>query len=193
MISKKINMDIQELKYIKKCQEGELESFAYIYDKYINKIYKYIYYRMPDKYISEDLTSQTFIKALKSISLYNKDKGSFSSWLYKIAKNNLADYYRTYKNNLDINDLWYLEDDTNIEVAADKDFKLDKVKKYLIKLNKEQKEIVILRVWDELSYSEISEIVQKSEASCKMMFSRSLEKLKQEMPIGLYLLLVLNI
>ncbi len=193
MISKKINMDIQELKYIKKCQEGELESFAYIYDKYINKIYKYIYYRMPDKYISEDLTSQTFIKALKSISLYNKDKGSFSSWLYKIAKNNLADYYRTYKNNLDINDLWYLEDDTNIEVAADKDFKLDKVKKYLNKLNKEQKEIVILRVWDELSYSEISEIVQKSEASCKMMFSRSLEKLKQEMPIGLYLLLVLNI
>jgi len=186
-------MDIQELKYIKKCQEGELESFAYIYDKYINKIYKYIYYRMPDKYISEDLTSQTFIKALKSISLYNKDKGSFSSWLYKIAKNNLADYYRTYKNNLDINDLWYLEDDTNIEVAADKDFKLDKVKKYLNKLNKEQKEIVILRVWDELSYSEISEIVQKSEASCKMMFSRSLEKLKQEMPIGLYLLLVLNI
>lgn len=70
---------------------------------------------------------------------------------------------------------------------------LDKVKECLTHLKKEQREVVILRVWDELAYSEIAEILEKSEDNCKMIFSRSLEKLKQELPLSIYLLLLLNI
>lgn len=186
-------MDKQESQLIKKCQNGSLESFGPLYDKYIKKIYKYLYYRVPDKDVAEDISSQSFIKALKAINTYNEDKGTFSAWLYRIAKNNLVDYYRSNKNDLNVDELWYLEDDTDIESFADKKIKLDKVKDCLKHLKKEQREIIILRVWDELSYSEIAEIVEKSEASCKMIFSRSLEKLKHELPLSLYLLLLLNL
>ncbi|MFP4514662.1 MAG: RNA polymerase sigma factor [Parcubacteria group bacterium] len=185
-------MQKQESQLIKECQNGNLESFGPLYDKYIKKIYNYLYYRAPEKSVAEDICSQTFIKALKAINSYNKDKGSFSAWLYKIAKNNLVDYYRSNKNDLNVDDIWYLEDDTDIEGATDKSIKLGKVKDCLKDLKKEQREVIILRVWDELSYSEIAEILDKSEASCKMIFSRSLEKLKQELPLSLYLLLLLN-
>ncbi|HKK54148.1 MAG TPA: RNA polymerase sigma factor [Patescibacteria group bacterium] len=185
-------MDKNESQLIKKCQNGSLESFGPLYDKYIKKIYNYLYYRVPDKAVAEDVCSQTFIKALKAINSYSENKGTFSAWLYRIAKNNLIDYYRAYKNDLNVDDLWYLEDDTDIESTADKKVKLDKIKNCLNHLKKEQKEIIILRVWDELTYSEIAEIVDKSETSCKMIFSRSLEKIKQELPLSLYLLLLLN-
>jgi RNA polymerase sigma-70 factor (ECF subfamily) len=148
---------------------------------------------VPEKAVAEDISSQTFIKALKAINTYSEDKGTFSAWLYRIAKNNLVDYYRGHKNNLNVDDLWYLEDDTDIEGSADKRIMLDKVKECLTHLKKEQREVVILRVWDELAYSEIAEILEKSEDNCKMIFSRSLEKLKQELPLSIYLLLLLNI
>ena len=186
-------MDNNEYQIIKECQGGSLESFGLLYDKYINKIYNYLYYRLPNQSIAEDITSQSFIKALKAINTYEPKKGSFSSWLYRIAKNNLVDYYRANKNNLNIDDIWYLEDKSDIEASVDKSIKIDEIKKYLNNLKKEQREIIILRVWDEFSYEEISDIVGKSEASCKMIFSRSLKKIKQEMPLSLYLLLLLNI
>lgn len=186
-------MGKSESQLIKECQKGSLESFGPLYDKYIKKIYNYLYYRVPDKVVAEDVCSQTFIKALKAINTYSENKGSFSAWLYRIAKNSLVDYYRGHKRDLNVDDLWYLKDDTDIENTADKEIKLDKVRDCLKHLRKEQKEIIILRVWDELSYSEIAEIVEKSEASCKMIFSRSLERIKQELPMSLYLLLLLNL
>jgi|AntRauTorckE6833_2_1112554.scaffolds.fasta_scaffold00060_48 RNA polymerase sigma-70 factor (ECF subfamily) len=186
-------MEKNESQLIKDCQNGSIESFGPLYDKYIKKIYNYLYYRVPDQNTAEDITSQTFIKSLKAIKTYSENKGSFSAWLYRIAKNNLVDYYRGHKNDLNVDDIWYLEDDTDIESSADRKLKLDKLKDSLKNLKKEQREIVILRVWDELSYAEIADILEKSEASCKMIFSRSLEKLKQELPLSLYLLLLLNI
>jgi len=50
--------------------------------------------------------------------------------LYRIAKNNLVDYYRGHKNDLNVDDIWYLEDDTDIESSADRKLKLDKLLKY---------------------------------------------------------------
>ncbi|MCF7794882.1 RNA polymerase sigma factor [Patescibacteria group bacterium] len=186
-------MEKNDSQFIKECQSGSLESFGPLYDRYIKKIYNYLYYRVPDKAVAEDICSQTFIKALKAINTYSENKGSFSAWLYRIAKNNLVDYYRSYKNSLNVDDLWYLEDDTDIVSSADKRIKLDNVKDCLKKLKKEQREVIILRIWDELSYGEIAEILEKSEASCKMIFSRSLEKLKEELPLSVYLLLLLNL
>lgn len=167
------------------------ENFSQLYDKYVKKIFNFIYYKTHHKETAEDLTSETFIKALTKISGFNESKGAFSTWLYQIARNTVIDFYRTKKNNLNIDDIWDLANEEDIVRDLDTKQKLTEVKKYLKILKSEQREILILRVWEGMSYREISEAVGKSEASCKMAFSRTIQKLRAEMPLSVFLALLL--
>jgi len=186
-------MEGNETDIIRECQAGNLKKFGKLYDQYIKKIYNFIFYKTLQKEITEDLTSQTFIKALENISKYNNAKGSFSSWLYKIARNTVIDYYRTKKENFNIADFSNLSSYENLEDKTDIKQQLEKIQKYLKKLKAEQREIIIMRIWDGLSYEEISHIINKSQASCKMLFSRTINKLRQEMPLEILTLLLIKI
>ena len=185
--------EINDRKTVKRCQKGNLDEFAKLYNKYIKKIYSFIYYKSCHKETAEDLTSQTFIKALEGIKTFNPDKGSFSSWLYRIARNNVIDYYRKKEHGtVDVYDFWGLSSDTNILYDIDVKEKLSQVENYLKKLKREQREVVMMRIWDGLPYKEISEIIGKSEASCKMTFSRTMAELRKEIPLALFLFLLLK-
>jgi len=168
------------------------DNFGEIYDKYVRRIYNFIYYKTHHKETAEDLTSQTFTKALSKLSDFNGEKGSFSSWIYAIARNNVIDFYRTRKNNVNVDDVWDLADDTDIERDIDAIQKLGKVKKYLRALKPEQREIILLRVWGDHSYKEIAQITGKTENNCKVIFSRAIRTLREEMPISVFLSLLLS-
>jgi len=180
-----MNADIDEKKAITGFQKGETDNFGMLYDAYAGKIYSFIYFKTQHKETAEDLTSRTFMKALDNMESFDFNRGSFSSWLYGIARNNVIDFYRTKKNEYNISDIWDLSSGDDVERDIEARQKLEKIEKYLKKLKSEHREIIILRVWDEMSYKEISEILGKSEASCKMMFSRCIKELKKEMPISL--------
>jgi RNA polymerase sigma-70 factor (ECF subfamily) len=172
-------------------QTVKIEDFGGIYDKYVRRIYNFIYYKTHHKETAEDLTSQTFAKALNKLSDFNGERGSFSSWLYAIARNNVIDFYRTRKSNINVEDVWDLADDTDIERDIEAAQKLQKVKKYLKALKPEQREIVLLRVWGDHSYREIAEVMGKTENNCKVLFSRTMKKLREDMPISAFLSLLL--
>ncbi len=179
-------MERDEPTIIQACQKGRPEEFGQLYDKYIKKIYDFVYYKTHHKETAEDLTSQSFMKALEKISSFDCDKGTFQAWLYQIARNTVIDYYRTKKSDLDIEDVWDLSDDEDLERDFDTKQKLEKVEKYLKKLKAQQREIVIMRVWQGMSYQEIAEVLDKSEDSCKMMFSRTIRRLREEMPLVIF-------
>ncbi|MCL5795523.1 MAG: sigma-70 family RNA polymerase sigma factor, partial [Patescibacteria group bacterium] len=69
---------------------------------------------------------------------------------------------------------------------------MERVEQYLKQLPSEQREIVIMRVWNEMSYQEIAEVLNKSEASCKMLFSRTINKLRSSLPLTIYILILIN-
>lgn len=102
----------------------------------------------------------------------------------------MIDHYRTSHPEIDIQDVWDLASDSDIAKDTEIKTQLKEVEKYLNQLDSAQREIIILRVWEQMSYKEIAEIVGKSEASCKMMFLRSLEKLRNHLPLAIYLLLI---
>jgi len=182
-----------EEKLISRCQQGELEKFGLLYDKYIKKIYDFVYYKTMHKETAEDLVSQIFMKALSKIMDFKFNQGTFQAWLYRIARNSVIDHYRTKKQDINIEDVWDLAGDADLERDIDNREKLKAVEKYLAKLKPSQREIIVLRVWQELSYKEIADITGKSEDSCKMAYSRAINRLRREVPIAIYILLLLHL
>ena len=182
-------MSYNEKEHILACQDGNTEAFGLIYDHHVRTIYNFIYYKVFDKETAEDLTSQTFFKALRNVSSIDPERPVIS-WLYKIAHNSVLDHYRSSRPKEDIDDHWDLADE-DVDVVGKLDTHVDmkRIEKYLKQLSSLEREIIFMRVWEELPYQAIAEIVGKSEANCKMIYSRSIKKLKSLIPLALFFLI----
>jgi RNA polymerase sigma-70 factor (ECF subfamily) len=180
-------MDEQAL--IASCQAGRLEDFDPLYTAYVKRIYAYVYRRVLDRQIAEDIVSITFMKALEGIKSFDARKGNFSSWIYRIARNAMTDHFRAAHPTDDIDAAWDLSSDDDVE----KDVKLREqravLRDALKTLDANKREIVLLRIWEDLSYKEIAAITGKSEANCKMIFSRAVASLRTTLPLAAFLLL----
>lgn len=183
-------MQYNEREHILQSQAGNTEAFGLIYDRHVRTIYNFIYYKVFDKEVAEDLTSQTFFKALKNVDSIDPDR-PVVSWLYKIAQNSVLDHYRSARHTEDIDDFWDIHDESE-DVVGNLDTEVDmkRVKKYLNELSTLERDIILMRVWQEMPYQAIAEVVGKSEANCKMIYSRSMKKLKSIIPLALLLLLI---
>lgn len=166
------------------CKNGEIDDFGIIYDKYVRRIYDFIYFKTHHKETAEDLCSKTFMKCLENIKNYDSLRGTLSSWIYRIATNTVIDHYRTQKITYDINDAWDVASSEDILMDVENKDKFKEVEKFLKTLKAEQRDIVMLRIWSGLSYKEIAEISNKSEDNCKMIFSRAIGKIRKEVLIA---------
>lgn len=190
-------MDKKELnleEIIKNCQAGKTNDFGLVYDAYVKKIYAFIYQKTFNREVAEDLTSKTFLNSLKNIGQYDAEKANFNTWIYKIARNNVIDHYRARRDEIDIENVFDLAADSDIEADVGNRLILEKVRKQLENLEPRQKEIILLRLWDGLSYKEISALIGISAGNAKMIFSRSMSALRADMTAALlYLLLISSI
>ncbi len=182
-------MDSTELTHISACQKGNLEEFDLLYTRHVEAIYKYLYRRTLLRATAEDLTSTTFLKALESIRSFNPRKGEFRTWLYRIARNTLIDHYRNPAlKTVDIESVWDLPSEEITSLHLEQSMNADALRKALSTLTNAQREVVMLRIWEGLSYKEISDLTGKSEANCKMIFSRSVSGLRSELSTLLLLI-----
>lgn len=182
-----------EDRLIAAAQSGDAESFGRLYDGYAAKIHDYLYYRLHHRETAEDLTSRTFLKALEKLGTFDPAKGSFSGWIYRIARNSLIDHYRSDRPDLDIEDVWdALRDRKDLARDTETRERLAQVESAITVLPRTQRDVVIMRLWDELSYAEIAAITGKSEAACKMTFSRALAALRTSLPPAAFILFITN-
>lgn len=173
-------MDNTELQHILACQSGNMESFVLLYDRHVERIYNFIYFRTSHKTTAEDLTSQIFFKAMDKIASFNPDKGTFQSWLYQIARNTLIDEYRGRKPVENIDAHINITDKTDLAHETDATLNAERLQKLLQTFPEESQELLTMRLWDELSYAEIAQVTGKTEGSLKMQFSRIISKLQEQ-------------
>ncbi len=185
-------MEISEEQIIKTCQEGDMESFVLLYDKYVEKIYKFFYYRTSHKELTEDLTSQAFLQAMDKLSTFKTGAGTFQSWLYKIANNYLIDHYRKQKPTDSLDSHEDLASSENLESETHNKLTSQQLEKLLKELPENAREILQMRLWDELSYAEIASVTGKSEGSLKMQFTRAVASLQKFSHLLVLLLIFLK-
>jgi RNA polymerase sigma-70 factor (ECF subfamily) len=173
-------------------REKDEHWFADVYDNYAERIYQFIYYKTYHRETAEDLTSHTFLKAFENISRFAPEKGSMSAWLYQIARNLVIDHYRSKKSTVSVHDIWDLAGPDDVEVDVENKVRLEQIHTVIKKLPPEQREIIIMRVWQELPYKEIALIMGKSEASLKMMYSRTIARLKEHVALVFVIVCILK-
>lgn len=162
-----------------KIQSWETKFFWEIYDEYVEKIYKFIYLKTSDKQISEDLTSETFISALQKIYQFDAKNpdSNFKAWLYKIAYNKVINFYKRQGIETEINDNLELAYQVDFWQNLDNKMKIDEILTFLWTLKPNEKKVIIYRIWYDLSFAEISEILGLSVDNCKQISSRTMKKI----------------
>ncbi len=183
-------MDRLESQAIAACQAGNLTQFTLLYERYADKLYRFVYFKTWHRETAEDLVSVAFMKALENIAKFDSSRGNFSSWLYRIAHNTVIDHYRTAKPTLDIDEIFGLSAKTNLAEETQINRSLAEVKDYLLKLDQATRDLIIMRLWQGLSYQEIADITGKSAGSLKMAASRALRELRASLsPLAWWLII----
>lgn len=164
-------------KLIERAQLGNKDAFGRIYELFFSKIYRFIYFSLGDKELSEDLAQNTFLRCWRSLQSFSDTKGSFQAFLFTIARNILIDWYRKKKEvSLEkVEDPASLE---NIESEAVKKEEKEIVWNALLRLKEFEKQVVILRYFEELSFADIAKIVGKKETAVRVKLHRTLKKMK---------------
>ena len=178
----------------KTTEHSETIAFTEAYDAHAERIYRYHFYRIRHKETAEDLTSKTFMKALENFHRFDRRKASMSTWLYRIARNTLIDHVRATRPDVNVEDAADLiASPQNAERDTDNRRAFERVRDALGSLTPVQRETVILRLWDGLSYAEIAEATGRKEGACKMAFSRGIATLRQHVGPLAIIFLVLSI
>lgn len=148
-----------------------------LYKKYSSELYRYLYSLTHNEADSEDLLSETFIRALTRLHTFRGDS-SVRTWLYSIARNVWLEHIRKNKNHINLDDLLelYLEDYVSSDVSAK--MLLSCVKEYLAQLNEQSRTVVYHRI-EGYSYEEIAKKLQISSNSARVIEHRAKKNLKE--------------
>ncbi len=156
---------------------------------YVQSIYRFLYHKTLDTTTTEDLLQETFTKALDRIdSFHGTTLAAFKSWLFTLAYHVFIDHTRTHRDHHELDP--DLDMSTPTEYAGDIDARdtLKKVFSHLETLSTREKDLFVMRVWDDLSFKEIAQITGKSLDATKKAFSRTLASIKANVPIALFFL-----
>jgi len=185
-------MDLSEEKELVRQAQKAPDAFAKLYDQYYPRIFGYILRRTANLEAAQDLTSETFFNALNKLWQFRWRNISFSSWLYKIASNEINQYFRKaeYKKSISLEELQEQgfepmspNDPENELIAAQEKLRQHRefreVQDKIVWLPTKYQEVIALRFFEQKQIKEISQILGKKEGTVKSLLHRAVEKLRE--------------
>jgi RNA polymerase sigma-70 factor (ECF subfamily) len=160
-----------------KAKNGDKDTMALIFDTYNQRIFRYVYIRIHDRAVAEDLASMVFIKLLENISKLDLTK-NFEAWLFTITRNTLIDLHRKSKfiSSSELVDM--AKDEVDHSEKAEVIVLTEEVKKCFPQLKTEERDVIELTYFAELSDAEICKIISKPVGNIRVIRFRALQKLK---------------
>lgn len=177
----KIGMDEKEL--IERARTDK-EAFGELYERYVDRIYNYVYYRIGNAADAEDLTAKIFVRAMGHIANYQDQGVPFSAWLYRIAHNLVANWHRdrSRRQIIALDDIvqWHTSGENPeffTELMEDK----ERLSQAIRRLPADRQELLILKFVERLPNAEIGDIMGRSEGAIKSLYHRTLISLREEL------------
>ena len=158
---------------------GNADDFGRLYDLYIERVYRHIYYRVGNIKDAEDLTQQVFLKAWNAIGRYRKTASPFVAWLMRISHNLVIDFYRSKK------DKAYLDFDiaasdlhSSPARVAETEFDQQQLRRAILRLPADQQQVIMMSFIEGFSYAEIASTLGKSEGAIRVIQHRALKRMR---------------
>lgn len=171
----------EERQLIEQAQAGDGEAFGVLYRRYLDPIYRYVYYRVAGAATAEDLTEEVFVRAWEALPGYEVTKYPFKSWLYRIAHNRVIDHRRKRRPAA-------IDDEVLGRIAAPgsapeqvvaEEQTVGELLEAVRQLDEEEQQVVVLRFVEGLTHREVAEIIGKSEEASRVIQYRAIQRLQR--------------
>ncbi|HLV43350.1 MAG TPA: sigma-70 family RNA polymerase sigma factor [Aggregatilineales bacterium] len=159
-------------------------AFGELYNRYVDKIYSYVYYRTSNRQDAEDLTARVFHRALQHIHKYENRGLPFSAWLYRIAHNLVANWHRDHSRRqvFSLEKLWWRSHDgARPDEAVEAEVEREELWEAINRLPEERRNLLLYKLNTTLSNLEIGEMMNKSESAIKSLYFRTLSALRKDL------------
>jgi RNA polymerase sigma-70 factor (ECF subfamily) len=163
------------------------EAFGALYERYVKKIYSYLYYRTGNAHDAEDLTERVFQRAMLNMDRYTSRGLPFSAWLYRIAHNLVANWHRDQGrrqmvplDEVGLQDLAAMRADAPETLAEGRE-EQQRLLQVIRRMPGERQQLLILKFVDHLSNVEIGAVMHRSEGAVKSLYHRTLLALRDEL------------
>jgi RNA polymerase sigma-70 factor, ECF subfamily len=177
-------LEINDNAVLEQAIQGDSEAFGALYERYVTRIYNYIFYRIGSSYDAEDLTERVFMRALRHIGNYSNRGLPFSAWLYRIAHNLVANWYRDNSRRKEIpldDGILTTHQSSFPEQEVLHTEERDRLLHVIRKLPSDRQQLVILKFVDHLSNAEIGQVMGRTEGAVKSLYHRTLLTIRDEL------------
>ncbi|GHJ15018.1 MULTISPECIES: ECF subfamily RNA polymerase sigma factor, BldN family [unclassified Micromonospora] len=178
---------------VERAQAGESEAFGLIYDRYVDTVFRFVYFRVGNRQLAEDLTSDTFLRALKRIGSFTWQGRDLGAWLVTIARNLVADHFKSGRYRLEVTTGDVLDADRedrgpegSPEAAVVEHITNVALLTAVKQLNPEQQECIVLRFLQGFSVAETARAMGKNEGAIKALQYRAVRALARLLPDGFH-------
>jgi RNA polymerase sigma-70 factor (ECF subfamily) len=174
---------------VEQAQAGDAEAFGLIYDRYMDTVFRFIYFRVGNRPLAEDLTSDTFLRALKHIGSFTWQGRDLGAWLVTIARNLVADHFKSGRYRLEVTtgDVLDAEREDQGPEGSPEAAVVDHITNVALltavkQLNPEQQECIVLRFFQGFSVAETAQAMGKNEGAIKALQYRAVRALARLLP-----------
>lgn len=175
-----------EIDLIESARGGNALAFAVLYDRYADRVYRHILYRIGRSQDGEDLTQQTFLKAWQAMGRYKVTEVPFVAWLLTIAHNNVVSWFRAAHDHQPLNDeLPKLDERSDPHQQAEQHARQVEVRRAIAKLRPEHQQVVAMRYLEELEFRDIARQLGKNEGAVRVTLHRALREMRSYLPEGI--------
>ncbi len=188
-------------------ERKQKQEFETVYDKNVDNVFRFIYLKVSSKEDAEDITSKVFLRVWEAIKKDEGEKSNYKiknyrAFIYKVARNMVIDYYRqnrpereTTENERDLEknkakttkvpleDVVLIDKEMRPDEKAQINFEVEEIKSALKNLNEDYQNVIIWYYLDELTSSEIADLLEKTEATVRVLIHRAVESLRKELNI----------
>ncbi|MEJ3743267.1 ECF subfamily RNA polymerase sigma factor, BldN family [Actinomycetes bacterium KLBMP 9797] len=176
---------------VERAQAGESEAFGLIYDRYVDTVFRFVYFRVGNRQLAEDLTSDTFLRALKRIGSFTWQGRDLGAWLVTIARNLVADHFKSGRYRLEVTtgDVLDADREDRGPEGSPEAAVVDHITNVALltavkQLNPEQQECIVLRFLQGFSVAETAQAMGKNEGAIKALQYRAVRALARLLPDG---------